>query len=256
MAKFSKEERKARVKQWQDAERTELVASMPLSAQQLNSLLDYLDANLKSCDHTTKLTDIFLHVEKLDKDLVLPWLADHGGYCDCEVLCNLDDLANSFRQRPTPSKPKPKTKRAARDLTSVTGWNLNALPQPWRIANMHSADEPLKIQMGKKGGCTITLVESPMPPGDPMSDDYWSALWYARTELPMKWPIRITRAALDLPNNLQSTLVQSSGWIPVYCWIVPENQGWYLEIRTELNRQKGDLPQVADLVSQLQTYEA
>ncbi|MFM7932159.1 MAG: DUF2695 domain-containing protein, partial [Pirellula sp.] len=59
---------------------------MPLSPQQLNSLLDYLDANLKSCDHTTKLTDIFLHVEELDKDRVLPWLADHGGYCDCEVL--------------------------------------------------------------------------------------------------------------------------------------------------------------------------
>ncbi|MFU7561637.1 DUF2695 domain-containing protein [Stieleria sp. JC731] len=113
MAKLSKKQRKARLQKWQAAERTDLVASMPLSPQQLNLLLDYLDANLKSCDHSTKLTRCFLQVEKLDKDGVLPWLADHGGCCDCEVLYNLEDLAESFRERPIPPKPKPKTKQVA-----------------------------------------------------------------------------------------------------------------------------------------------
>ncbi len=251
MAKLSKEERKARVKQWQAVERAELVASMPLSSQQLNSLLDYLDANLQSCDHTTKLTDIFLHVEKLDKERVLPWLADHGGYCDCEVLYNLDDLAQSFHDRSVTPKPKPNTKLAARNLNTLTGWDFSALRPPWRIANLYAADEPLRIQMGKKGGCTITVVESPMPEGNRMSDDYWSDLWYARTELPEKSPIRVTHAAMDLPNDLQSTLVQTSGWIPVLCWIVPKGQEWYLELRTELNRQQGDLPQASQLVARL-----
>ena len=51
--------------------KSNLVASMPLSPEQLNSLLDYLDANLKSRDHTTKLTDIFLHVEEFIKDVFL-----------------------------------------------------------------------------------------------------------------------------------------------------------------------------------------
>lgn len=256
MAKLSKQERRARIKIVQTSERAELLASMPLSPQQLNSLLDYLDANLKSCDHTTKLTDIFLHVEKLNKDCVLPWLADHGGYCDCEVLYNLDDLAASFRERPVAPKPKPKTKRAARDLTTLTGWDFNAVSQPWRIANLYAANEPLTIQMGKKGGCTITVVESPMPPGNKMSDEYWTALWYARTELPQKSPIRVTHAALDLPDHLQPTLVQTSGWIPVFCWIVPDDQEWYIEVRTELNRQQGDLPQVARFVTQLATNES
>lgn len=256
MAKLSKEDRRARVKQWQAADRTDLVASMPLSPEQLNSLLDYLDANLKSCDHTTKLTDIFLHVGKLDKDRVLPWLADHGGYCDCEVLCNLEDLAESFRERPNPPKPKPKTKRAARDLTTLSGWDFAGIPQPWRIANLYAANEPLTLQMGKKGGCTITVLDLPMAPGDQLSDDYWSELWCARTELPQKSPIHVTRVALDLPDYLQSTLVQTSGWIPVYCWVVPSNQQWHLEIRTELNRQKGDLPQVATLITKLATNTA
>jgi len=217
----------------------------------LNSLLDHLDANLKSCDHTTKLTEIFLHVEMLDKDTVLPWLTDQGGYCDCEVLYNLEDLADSFRESPLPPKRKAKSKRAPRDLTTITGWNFKALPQPWRVANLYSADEPLRLQMGKKGGCTLMVVESRMPVGDPMSYDYWSSLWYARTELPEKTPIRVTHGALDVPAHLHSTLVRTSDWTPVYCWIVPANQDWYLEIRTELGRHQGDLPQVAKLVTEL-----
>lgn len=254
MAKLSKEERKARVKQWQAAERTELVASMPLSPEQLKSLLDYLDANLKNCDHTTKLTSIFLDIEKLEKNRVMPWLADQGGNCDCEVLYNLEDLAEFFCERPNPLNPKPKTKSAARDLTTLTGWDFAGLPQPWRIANLYRSNEPLILQMGNKGGCSITVVESSMAPGDQMSDDYWSALWYARTELPQKSPILVTRAALDLPDDFQSILVQTSGWLPVYCWVVPNNQLWHLEIRTELNRQNGDLPQVAKLITQLATH--
>lgn len=256
MAKLSKEERKVRLKQWQAAERTDLVASMPLSPRQLNSLLDYLEANLKFCDHTTKLTDIFLHVEKLDKDSVLPWLADHGGYCDCEVLYNLEDLAESFQKRSIPPRTKQKAKRVARDLTTLARWDFADLPQPWRVANLYAANEPLKLQMGKKGGCTITVVESPLALRNLMSDDYWSALWYARTELPQKSPIQVMRGVLDLPNHLQSIHVQTSGWVPVYCWVVSNNQQWHLEIRTELNRQDGDLPQVAKLVTQLATNEA
>ncbi len=256
MTRLSKEERRAHIQQWQAAERNKIVTSMPLSPRQLDLLINFLAANLKSCDRTTKLTDIFLHVEKLDKDCVLPWLADHGGYCDCEVLYNLEVLATSFQEGPNPPQPKSKKKQAARDLTTLTGWDFAVVPKPWRIANLYIATEPLILQMGKKGGCTITVFESPMAPGDPSSDDYWSALWYARTELPRKGPIQVTHAALDLPEFLQSTLVRTSGWIPVYCWVVPNHQQWHLEIRTELDRQKGDLLQITKLVTQLATSKA
>ena len=256
MAKLSKEERKARIRQWRAVERTELVESIPMTPEQLNSLLDYLDANIKSCDHSTKLTNIFLQAEKIDKNLVLPWLAEHGGYCDCEVLFNLEDLAVSFCESPIPKKPKQKKKRAPRDLTTKNGWDLTALPRPWRIANLYDHDEPLQIQMGKKDGCVITIVESTMPPGDRTSDDYWSQLWYARTDLPKNSPIQVSHGTLDLPSRLQSSLVQTSGWIPVYCWIVPNEQEWYLEARTELRRQQGDLSQIALLVRQMDNEQA
>ena len=233
------------------AKRDDEIASMPLSPEQLTELLDYLDASLESCDHTTKLTKAFLTDAGLDETRVLPWLAEHGGYCDCEVLGNLEDFAEAFREPPIPPKPTPKKQRPSRNLSTLTGWNLTVLPKPWRIANLYAADEPLQMAVGKKGGCTITIIETPMPPGDRTSDDYWRQLWLKHTELPQDAPLRIDHGSLDLPDHLTSTVVQSPRWMPVYCWIVPSSGQWYLEVRTESNRQQGDLSQVATLITQL-----
>jgi hypothetical protein len=247
---MDKQQRKAALKQWKHAERADLVAGMPLSPEQLHRLLDYLDANLKACDHTTKLTAIFLHVEQLDKDTVLSWLGEHGGYCDCEVLANLTDLDDSLQAPPVPRIIAPKKQnRTPRSLDTVAGWSLANLPAPWRVANLYAADEPIRLTLGKKDGCTITIVESPMPPGDQSSNAYWSSLWYARTELPPRGAIQVTHGAMALPAGLGSTLVRTPSWIPVYCWVVPAAKSWHLEIRTELNRCAGDLPHITSLIS-------
>jgi len=224
---------------------------MPIPLDRLIELLEHLDGHLESCDHSLRRTRGHLKDQGLNPDSILPWLAEHGGYCDCEVLANVGELAESLRERPRPARPSPAPKRPARDLTTLTGWNLQNLPKPWQVANLYNADQPLTLQMGKKAGCSITLMESPLPPGDPHQDEYWTAFWLARTKLPPKTPFRVTRDALKLPASLRSTLVQTAGWIPVYCWITSEDPRWYLEVQTELNRQQGDLPQVAALVTRL-----
>jgi uncharacterized protein DUF2695 len=248
---MDKQQRKAALKQWKHAERADLLAVMPLSPHQLHRLLVYLDANLEACDHTTKFTGIFLDVENLDMDKVLAWLREHGGYCDCEVLANLADLDESLQAPPPVPRilTRPKQNRAPRNLDTVTGWNLANLPAPWRVANLYAPNEPVRLELGKKGGCTITIVESPLPAGDQSSDEFWSILWYARTELPPRGALQVTHAALALPEGFESTLVRSASWIPVFCWVVTTANSWHLEIRTELNRCAGDLPQVSSLIS-------
>ncbi len=230
-----------------------MLESMPMSPEQLKALLDHLDSHLQSCDHTIKLTANWLQTEQLEKDRVLAWLAEHGGYCDCEVICNLDDLENSLRPKPIPPAPRPKKDRLPRSLVTSTGWDLSSLPKPWRIMNAYVSNEPLTIQMGKKAGCSIKIVESTMPPGNQSSDDYWSQLWYSRTELPERSAIRVSRDILELPGHMHSMIVETSAWVPVYCWILSDEKEWYIEVRTEMNRQKGDFPQVTKLISQLET---
>ena len=254
---MDKQQRRTAHKQWKHAERADMVAGMPLSPEQLHRLLDYLGANLRVCDHTTMLTAIFLDVEQLEQDRVLV-VREHGGYCDCEVLANLADLDDSLQAPPPVPRivPCQKQNRTPRSLDTMTGWNLANLPSPWRVANLYAPSESVRLGLGKKDGCTIAIVESPMPSGDQSSDEFWSTLWYARTELPPRGALQVTHGTLAIPHGFEATLVRSASWIPVYCWVVPTAQLWHLEIRTELNRYAGDLPQIASLISCLSQGQA
>jgi hypothetical protein len=69
--------------------------SLPMDRANFGKLFDYLDEVLeeKGCDNTNKLSKQFLTDLGIeDPDLVLKWLASHGGYCDCEILLNVVSL--------------------------------------------------------------------------------------------------------------------------------------------------------------------
>jgi hypothetical protein len=65
-----------------------------MDRESFQKLFDYLDTELtdNNCDDTNSLTKIFLlqsNIQKIDE--VLEWLAEHGGYCDCEILANVEE---------------------------------------------------------------------------------------------------------------------------------------------------------------------
>lgn len=253
MTKRWREERKRRLRDVERVERDTFAESMPISSTAFLGLLDWLDVELERCDHTTKLTEQYLRELHLEPEAVLPWLADHGGYCDCEVFSNLYDLSEPFRPEPVLPIPSRRGEKKARSLQVAPGWDLTALPKPWRVSNLYRNDEPLSIQLGKRNECTITFVPSALPEGDQLSEAYWSRLWSQRNELPEKSPLIVTHDALDISALYRSTLVSTSGWLPVYCWVVPSTGTWYLEVRTDSRRRRTDLPQVAKLLTQLET---
>jgi hypothetical protein len=79
-------------KAWKEQERQKLIASIPMPQQDLRDLLDYLDReNPPPCDHTLRETIEFLKKRGLDAERIVPWLRERGGYCDCEVIFNVDD---------------------------------------------------------------------------------------------------------------------------------------------------------------------
>ena len=79
-------------KAWKQQERQKLIASIPMPHQDLRDLFDHLDQESESgCDHTLRLTTAFLQKRGLDVERIVPWLREHGGYCDCEVIANVED---------------------------------------------------------------------------------------------------------------------------------------------------------------------
>lgn len=90
---MSKDPRKDELKKaWREQERQKLTASIPMPHQDLRELFDHLDQGSESgCDHTLRLTTEFLQKRGLDVERIVPWLREHGSYCDCEVLANVEN---------------------------------------------------------------------------------------------------------------------------------------------------------------------
>jgi F0F1-type ATP synthase membrane subunit b/b' len=95
--KSEKERRKQIMDDLKHKADQEFERSLPMSRDNFKKIFDHLDTQLddKSCDDTYSLTKAFLLKLKIEKvDEVLEWLADHGGYCDCEILANVEEQLN------------------------------------------------------------------------------------------------------------------------------------------------------------------
>ena len=92
--KSEKERRKQIMDALKNKADQEFESSLPMSRDNFKKLFDHLDIQLndKSCDDTNILTKTFLlqfNIENVDE--VLKWLAKQGGYCDCEILANVEE---------------------------------------------------------------------------------------------------------------------------------------------------------------------
>ena len=88
-----KDKRKEILRQLKAKDRANFDNSLPIDSAMFHELFDHLDENLgDECDHSLTMTTEFLKekgIENIDK--VVEWLNDNGGYCDCEVLANVEE---------------------------------------------------------------------------------------------------------------------------------------------------------------------
>lgn len=78
-------------KAWKEQQCQQLAVSIPMPQQDLRDLFDHLDELCASCDHTLRYTMAFLKQRGLNAECIVTWLRDNGGYCDCEVIANVED---------------------------------------------------------------------------------------------------------------------------------------------------------------------
>ncbi len=72
-------------------ERAHATANMPISKNDLADLFDHLDVALADgYDHSLRFTQQFLQGRNLPEATIISWLGSFGGYCDCEVLANVE----------------------------------------------------------------------------------------------------------------------------------------------------------------------
>ena len=86
-------DRKARAKRaYKENERAQARSLMPLDADELERLLDYLDEHDAEarCDRSLSLTMAWAADNDVEQEPLTTALREFGGYCDCEVLANVD----------------------------------------------------------------------------------------------------------------------------------------------------------------------
>ncbi|MFN7883700.1 MAG: DUF2695 domain-containing protein [bacterium] len=90
--KSEKLRRKEVLRELAAKQRAEWERQLPMSLAQLHGLLAALDIALATgCNHTLQHTEAYLHSQDLAIEEVVPWLQEHGGFCDCEVLANVEE---------------------------------------------------------------------------------------------------------------------------------------------------------------------
>jgi len=91
---MDKAERKNMLQAVKAQEKTRFEASLPMARDLFERLFDYLDEQLtdEDCSNTLALTVSFLEQNNIESEPVSCWLKEHGGYCDCEVLANIEEL--------------------------------------------------------------------------------------------------------------------------------------------------------------------
>jgi hypothetical protein len=87
------ERRKALKQAVRQAERDHIRSTLPIPAEQMRALFDFVGQKLSGneCDNRLTHTLVFLGDNELPVDQVVRWLHDAGGYCDCEVLANAEE---------------------------------------------------------------------------------------------------------------------------------------------------------------------
>ena len=89
------ERRKQIKKELREKAKLEFENSLPISREKFNQLFDFLDKKLREydCDDSLKLTTEFFKDNKTKNIAEIEnWLKENGGYCDCEVLNNIEEM--------------------------------------------------------------------------------------------------------------------------------------------------------------------
>lgn len=77
--------------EWKAKERAILLDSIPMPDYVLRALFEFLGRDgAPPCDHSLRQTTLFLVEQGLNTEKVETWLRKQGGYCDCEVLANIE----------------------------------------------------------------------------------------------------------------------------------------------------------------------
>lgn len=254
--KEEKKRRKKIVSAIEQKQHAAEISRMPISIADLKALFEFLNIPGRTCDHSHKSTLEFLNKQKLDAEKIIPWLEEYGGYCDCEVVFNVEESWGEYVgvDWGLDEVVVPKKKAKPRASLELSRLNLTTVLKEWKVWSINDGDNSQWYMTFGKKGLRIDFIGTFLDDGDLNSDAYWIKQWTELKDLPLEMPFIVERGQLSLINgSLQFVTVFNQRWTPVFCWIYnPDDKSWYMRIETELRRKQNDFREVMNLMKNME----
>ncbi|RZJ54471.1 MAG: DUF2695 domain-containing protein [Flavobacterium sp.] len=228
--------------------------NLPIDENLFPRLFDFLDNELEKngCNHTSLITEKYLQktgVTNLTE--VVEWLAENGGYCDCEILANVEDLFDYLDPPKINLVPKKNIHRQKiNSIKTDFDFCIEKVPSPWSLLEIKSTDSTeYFFQIGKNNNCTVNLQNhSFLFQYD--NDEQWINFWINETQLNYNLEnLIIERFQFSAYSII---IAKTKDWSPVKIWCINrENPKWFLKMNTQLNRYKGDIKELEKLLNSI-----
>ena len=233
-------------------------ASLPMEEKCFVALFHFLDKDLQKypCDHTLRHTTLFLTENKAsDIEKVITWLTSHGGYCDCEVLNNVEEqfdyLGHTSNEAPIKLSKLEENilekKKKINALPSDFDFPFSSAPAPWKLSQKEAqGKQEYLLQLGKGFNACIAMLKLDFPKEKLSQEDYFLSQWKAFTGI--KPPKGLEQEILEI-GAYQYMLIKSKEYTPVIIFVIPkEDKRGYLVVQTELSRFRNDLKEIERLL--------
>ena len=233
-------------------------ASLPMEEKCFLVLFDYLEKVLQECpcDHSLRHTTHFLSENKVpDPEKVITWLTSHGGYCDCEVLYNVEEqfdyLGHTSNEAPLKLNKLEENilekKKKINALPSEYDFPFSTVSAPWKLSQKETHGKPeYLLQLGKGFNACIAMLKLDFPKEKLSQEDYFLSQWKVFTGI--KSPKGLEQETLEA-GAYQYMVVKSKEYTPVIVFVIPKaDKRGYLVVQTELSRYRNDLKEIERLL--------
>ena len=164
-------------------------ASLPMEEKHFVALFHFLEKALQEhpCNHTLGNTTLFLTEKKVpDPEKVITWLTSHGGYCDCEVLYNVEEQfdysGHTSNEAPLKLNKLEKNilekKKKINALPSEYDFPFSTVPAPWKLSQKEAqGKQEYLLQLGKGFNACIAMLKLDFPKEKLPEEGYFLSQW-------------------------------------------------------------------------------
>ena len=194
------------------------------------------------------LLENYCKQKELDFSTLAEWFREQGGFCDCEIIANVEEQFLYLTKPTHKIQPKliQKVQRQKLDtLTTDFGFSIKRVPAPWiLIATSQEDKTTYQFQIGKKSDFPVTL-ESDFPVNELSDDKFLQDYWSAKTELNRELEFSIERYNIQ---DFETVQVRTKRWSPIFLFAYKQKMKWCLVLRTDVARIRNDVKELEKLL--------